>query len=255
MASCEFCKTEGQKTGSCAYCGTVSCAASVTFIYGQAERESYGSEVRLTEKYLIVRSVSQAEMVGNVGAGAVFGLVGALAATAVDTSRKKSYGFYDLKDLQKVIYPYHTNFIRKDTAIKFVNKDGSDFVLNFSGKTAGKFVNALLNVGVFVENGASVIYPVCCMKPFVNQATFAARVCQSAATFVQMTEQQFIAPPISATNVPLNHPQISNQMVCPFCGTVSENSAKFCTRCGSPLVTNQQQSASGFQVDDWRSRW
>lgn len=203
MAFCEFCKAEGQKTGTCAYCGTVYYTAGVTFIYGQTEKDSYGSEFRLTNKYLIVRSVSKAEMAGNVTAGAAFGLIGALAATAVDSARKKSYGFYDLQDLQKVIYPYHTNSLKKDTAFKFINKDGSDFVLNFNlngmfcGKAAKNFADALVKVGVFVENGTGSKYPFCCMNPFVNQATFAARVCQSAATFVKMTDEQFIAPPIS----------------------------------------------------------
>lgn len=205
MAFCEFCKVEGQKTGTCAYCGTVYYTAGVTFIYGQTEKDSYGSEFRLTNKYLIVRSVSKAEMAGNVTAGAAFGLIGALAATAVDSARKKSYGFYDLQDLQKVIYPYHTNSLKKDTAFKFINKDGSDFVLNFnlngmfSGKAAKNFADALVKVGVFVENGAGSKYPFCCMNPFVNQATFATQVCQSAATFVKMTDEQFIAPPISGT--------------------------------------------------------
>lgn len=203
MAFCEFCKAEGQKTGTCAYCGTVYYTAGVTFIYGQTEKDSYGSEFRLTNKYLIVRSVSKAEMAGNVTAGAAFGLIGALAATAVDSARKKSYGFYDLQDLQKVIYPYHTNSLKKDTAFKFINKDGSDFVLNFnlngmfSGKAAKDFAATLVNLGVFVENGAGSTYPFCCMTPFVNQATFATRVCQSAATFVKMIDEQFIAPPIS----------------------------------------------------------
>lgn len=203
MAFCEFCKAEGQKTGTCAYCGTVYYTAGVTFIYGQTEKESYGSEFRLTNKYLIVRSVSKAEMSANVSAGAAFGLIGAAVAAAVDSARKKNYGFYDLQDLQKVIYPYHTNSLKKNTALKFINKDGSDFVLNFnlngmfSGKAAKNFANALLKVGVFVENGSESKYPFCCMNPFVNQDTFATRVCASAATFVKMTDQQFIAPPIS----------------------------------------------------------
>lgn len=203
MAFCDFCKAEGQKTGSCAYCGTVYYTAGVTFIYGQTEKESYGSEFRLTDKYLIVRSVSKAEMAGNVTAGAAFGLIGALAATAVDAARKKNYGFYDLQELQKVIYPYHTNSLKKDTAFKFVNKDGSDFVLNFnlnglfSGKAAKNFADTLVKVGIYVENGAGTQYPFCCMNPFVNQATFGTRVCPSAATFVKMTDQQFIAQPIA----------------------------------------------------------
>jgi len=211
MAFCEFCKMEGQKGGACAYCGTAYYTAGVTFIYGQTEKESYGSEFRLTDKYLIVRSVSNGEMLGNVTAGAAFGVLGALAAGAVDAARKKSYGFYDLQDLQKVIYPYHTNTLKKDTAFKFVNKDGSDFILNFnlngmfSGKAAKNFADALIKVGVFVENGAGNKFSVCCMKPFVNKDTFGTRVCQSAATFVKMTEKQFIAQPINTA------PQTSQQ--------------------------------------------
>ena len=260
MAFCEFCKAEGQKTGTCAYCGTAYYTAGVTFIYGQTEKESYGSEFRLTDKYLIVRSVSKTEMAGNVTAGAAFGLLGALTATAVNAARKKSYGFYDLQDIQKVIYPYHTNSLKKDTAFKFINKDGSDFVLYFnlnglfSGKAAKNFAEALIKVGVYVENGAGITYPVCCMSPFVNQMTFGTRVCRSAATFVKMTEEQFIAPDMMGmrqayqpqsnfaqqqafsarpvTPQPMEQP--SEQKMCSACGTMNEVQARFCSKCGTP---------------------
>lgn len=286
MAFCEFCKAEGQKTGTCAYCGTVYYTAGVTFIYGQTEKDSYSSEIRLTNKYLIVRSVSKAEMVGNIAAASAVGLIGGLAATAVDSARKKSYGFYDLQDLQKVIYPYHTNSLKKDTAFKFINRDGSDFVLNFNlngmfnGNAANNFAGALVKVGVFLENGAESKYPFYCMNPFVNQATFATRVCQSAAAFVKMTDEQFIAYPISGgtqTNqaqtalqdysqpvqlapvvetiptpavnasawqtppVPVEDKK-TEQVMCSTCGSMNSNVARFCSKCGTPFASNQQSA-------------
>jgi len=335
MAFCEFCKAEGQKTGTCAYCGTVYYTAGVTFIYGQTEKESYGSEFRLTDKYLIVRSVSNGEMLGNVTAGAAFGLIGALAATAVDAARKKNYGFYDLHDLQKVIYPYHTKSLKKDTAFKFVNKDGTDFVLNFnlngmfSGKAAKNFADILVKNGIFVEDGSRTDYGVCCMKPFVNKETFGTRVCQSAATFVRMTEQQFIAPPMdgaatvqqttytqpvqqpayqtpmssvpyepekpvyqappaqpvwqepvqpavqttaheqsvssvnasawqSAWNTPASTTPVAeekvNQIMCYTCGSMNNEGARFCSKCGTQLQAEPEAPATS-PIDAWKNKW
>ena len=205
MAFCEFCKTEGQKSGQCACCGTVYYTAGVTFIYGLTEKDSHGCEFRLTNKYLIVRSVSNGEMIGNVSAGAAFGVIGMLAASAVDAARQKCYGFYDLQDLQKVIYPYCTNSMKKETAFKFVNKDGTDFILNFnlnglfSAKAARGFAEALGKVGIYIENGAGIKHSVCCTNPFVNKETFGVRVCQSAATFVKMVNKQFVAPATSGS--------------------------------------------------------
>lgn len=251
MAFCEFCKAEGQKTGTCAYCGTVYYTAGVTFIYGQTEKESYGSEFRLTDKYLIVRSVSNGEMLGNVTAGAAFGLIGALAATAVDAARKKNYGFYDLHDLQKVIYPYHTKSLKKDTAFKFVNKDGTDFVLNFnlngmfSGKAAKNFADILVKNGIFVEDGSRTNYEACCMKPFVNKDTFGTRVCQSAATFVRMTEQQFIVPPMdeAATVQQPTYTQTAQQ---PVYQTPVQPAVQ---------TTVHEQSVSSVNASAWQSAW
>lgn len=336
MAFCEFCKAEGQKTGTCAYCGTVYYTAGVTFIYGQTEKESYGSEFRLTDKYLIVRSVSNGEMLGNVTAGAAFGLIGALAATAVDSARKKNYGFYDLHDLQKVIYPYHTKSLKKDTAFKFINKDGTDFVLNFnlngmfSGKAAKNFADILVKNGIFVEDGSRTNYGVCCMNPFVNKETFGTRVCQSAATFVKMTEQQFIAPPIgtastaqqstytqpvqqpvyqappvqpiqpepempiyqappvqsiqqepvqpvmqvpvqeqaapsvnasawqSAWGAPANAAPVEekkvNQVMCYTCGSMNNEGARFCSKCGTQLQAEPEAPATS-PIDAWKNKW
>lgn len=276
MAFCDFCKAEGQKTGTCAYCGTVYYTAGVTFIYGQTEKESYGSEFRLTDKYFIVRSVSKAEMAGNVTAGAAFGLIGALAATAVDSARKKNYGFYDLQELQKVIYPYHTNSLKKDTAFKFVNKDGSDFVLNFnlnglfSGKAAKNFADTLVKVGIYVENGAGTQYPFCCMNPFVNQTTFGTRVCPSAATFVKMTDQQFIAQPISniaQTQQPVQQPvqptyqappvqPVQSVPVQPIQQQIKipNNSGYYCNLCKNPAISEDECPYCGKTLGTFKAK-
>ena len=291
MDTCEFCKTEGQKTGTCVYCGTVHYTAGVTFIYGQTEKDSYGCEFRLTNKYLIVRDLSNAEMAGNATAAAAFGLIGAFVATAVNSVRKKHYGFYDLRDIQKVIYPYHTKSLKKDTAFKFINKDGSDFILNFnlnglfSGNAAKKFADLLVKVGVFIENGAGMKYPFCCMKPFVNKATFATRVCQSASMFVKMTNEQFIATPISMEDqtvqqTPIQHspvieanlgadatvawqnawqtPPIHKEerkvetVLCTVCGSTNSIGVRFCATCGAPLTSSCQPASS---VDEWKRKW
>ncbi len=255
-----MCKADGQKTGTCAYCGTVFYTAGVTFIYGETEKESYSSEFRLTDKYLIVKCVSKAEMVGSITAeavgysigGLVGGLIGGMAANAVETSQKKSYGFYDLQELQKVIYPYHTDSLKKDTAFKFINKDGSDFVLNFnlnglfSDKAAKNFADTLVKVGIYVENGSCKQYPFCCMNPFVNRTTFGTRVCPSAATFVKMTDQQFIAQPISNVVETLQQPLYAQSAVQQ---PVSQEPVKSVE--STPILT----SAPAVDTSAWQSAW
>ena len=207
MQSCEFCNNQGQKTGSCAYCGTVYYTAGVTFIYGRTEKESFGREIRISDKYLIVRSVSTGEMLGNTTVAA-FGLVGALAASAIDSARQKMYAFYDLQEVERVIYPYKTNTLKKDTAFKFINKDGTDFVINFNlnglfcGKVAKAFADALAKTRLRVVDGSQTTYPCCCMNPFVNKDTFGTRVSSSAATFVKMVTGHFVAPPINGAAAP-----------------------------------------------------
>ena len=202
MASCEFCNAEGQKAGQCAYCGTGKYTSGASFIYGKKEGEACACEFTLTDKYLIVRSLSAGETMGMAAAGAAFGVLGVLTAAAVNAAIDKSYGFYDLQEVEKVIFPYFTKGIKKELAFKFVNKDGTDFVLlfnqsGFSGKKVAKtFSEVLPKLGIPMEDGTGRQNEVCCEKPFVDAKTFGLRVCQSAAAFVKLEKKQFVVAPM-----------------------------------------------------------
>jgi hypothetical protein len=237
---CELCGTEGQKALTCAYCGTNQIATVVTFIYGASKKESCNCEIRLTNKYLITRNVSKKELVSGTVAGAAFGLIGAAAAAAVDSARQKCYGYLDLQDIEKAIYPYHTQEAKSKTAVKLINRDGSDFVLNFnmngalfSVKTAKTFVELLSGTGIPVENGAGTVYPVYCMKPYMNADTLGKLVCHSAATFVKMSVDQMIMPPMDTVSAPAVP---SRPALCPHCGTAILGEDKFCGTCGFHLM-------------------
>lgn len=213
MANCEFCKNMLQPKSACPCCGTVISSATATFIYGQSDKASSGCAINVTNKFLIIRSVSKSELASMTGAASM-GLIGAVIGEAINSSIKKVYAYYDLTEIQKVIYPYHNYKLKKDTAIKFVNRDGTDFiiVLNmnglFSPKAARNFVNGLMKVGLQVEDGSAVNHGYeFCSHPFVNESTFSTRVCSSAATFVQHGQKQFIAPVISNNQFSNSAPQ------------------------------------------------
>lgn len=268
MATCKLCKNKIEKSGICPYCGTGYLELRVIFIYGQTHRESSLGSVCLTDKYLMVKKVSAFE--GVIGRN--FGIVGILIEDIIRSIRKKHYAYYDLRDVQKVIYPYLTDKLKKEVALKFVNKDGSDFVLRIDTLSAKKncraFAETLASLGVYVEDGSASTHQVHCERPFVNAQTFHTRICPSAATFVQMGKKQFVAQPISnnafvnqqqnsyyqqVTPTPVMatpnqnqayqipniayapNPVVQTVKVCHNCGAEVKPTAKFCTKCGSPL--------------------
>lgn len=217
MDICKLCKTEGETAGKCSKCGNSYFNGVADFIYGKIEKESTGCECILTNKYLIVRHISRKEMLGSTTAVAAGGLLGAAVAGAVQKARKFTYGFYDLKEIDKVVYPFNAKGIKTDTAFKFILKDGSDFILHFDlngmfcKKVAKNFLKSLETAGIKAEQGSSEKQPQCCQKPFVNKENFFLHVAHSAGKFVQLAEGQFIAPPCTAdgstTPLPETAPQ------------------------------------------------
>lgn len=278
MASyCRFCKTPGQKTAQCANCGTVLYCGNHEFIYGRIRKESAMAEVNLTDKYLIIRAFTAKDTLGDGLAGG-FGVLGVLTASAIDSDKKKIYAYYDLRDLQKVVFPYRTNDLKKDTAFWFVDRDGRDFILNYNdfgaAKGTKKILEALMKVGLPIENGDGIVHPVCCANPLVDKDTFGRRVARSAATFVHMSDKQFVAPAASASApvqptapvapmqpaapyVPVQtEPPVAPQtpqLMCAACGTMNIGTAKFCVRCGASLSAPQKsESPAAGWLDKWK---
>lgn len=201
MDFCKLCKTDGETAGKCKNCGNSYFDGCADFIYGKTEKESFGCECILTNKYLIVRRVTKKEMLGGTAMVATGGLLGAAVNSAINKARKMTFGFYDINEFDKVIFPFNAKGIKTDTAFRIVNKDGSDFILHFDlngmfcKKIAKSFQKALETAGIKIEQGSSEKQTQCCQKPFVNEQNFYLRVAPSAAKFVQLTEEQFVASP------------------------------------------------------------
>lgn len=199
MAHCEFCKNEHDRKQACPYCGTPLFSVVGDVIYGATEREVAPADLTLTDRFLIMRRVTAGETMGAAAAGAAFGAIGVLVASAAEGARKKLYAYYDLREVQKFIYPYHTAALKKDVAVKLVNRDGTDVVFKFSPRAAKQFVERLQSLSVYVENGVGTQYTACCMAPFVDAKSYALRVCHAAGAFVRIEGEQFVAPPIEST--------------------------------------------------------
>lgn len=199
MAHCEFCKNEHDRKQACPYCGTPLFSVVGDVIYGATEREVVPAELTLTDRFLILRRVTAGETMGTAAAGAAFGMIGVLVASAAEGARKKLYAYYDLREVQKFIYPYHTAVLKKDVAVKLVNRDGTDMVFKFPPRAAKQFVERLQSISVYVENGVGTQYTACCMAPFVDAKSYALRVCHAAGAFVRIEGEQFVAPPIEST--------------------------------------------------------
>lgn len=177
MRRCEFCN-EVLSQGICQSCGSVKYRGAASFIYGVTEKDKYPCETYLTDKYVIVRKRSNASFVGQ-SAAAVGGVVGALIAEGVHKNMASGFGYYPLANIQSAIYPYRTDKIKNNLAIKFINKDNTDFILLFNknGLTSGifvkKFIKALISSGMLIDSGLNRKYgKVYCENPFVNINTF-----------------------------------------------------------------------------------
>ena len=298
MATCEFCKNTIQDKMPCPYCGTVIATAIATFVYGQTKKQTHACEVVVTDKYIIVRSISKKEAAATIGATVAsvgFGVLGVLAAAGINKmTNKKCYGYYDLADVQKAIFPYHNDIYQKEaSAIKIINKDGTDFIihLNRNAEIARTFAEGLAKAGVYVENGSASNYGhVFCSQPFVDENTFGTRVCQSAAAFVQLDKRQFVVSSNTAETAS-NQYQVMPQMVqpqattseklptiennsfdtkqvaactegikvCPGCGKQFDKPARFCTGCGHAFAkiesTSETKSVPEWNADQWESQW
>lgn len=262
-ACCEYCKSSGQITGDCAFCGRLLWSGMAAFIFGTFKNESRVCELHLTDRYLIVRPANMGAAVGSVAVAAIGGLVGGLIAEGVTAAKRSAeqryYAFYDLRDVRRIIFPYFAKNLKGHQALRFEYWDGSDFVLLFNqnglfgAQSAQKFAAELMQLGLAVENGTGCEQPVCCFRPLVNAATFANYLAPSAAFVEQQStrlaagasysaspEQGYFQPAQrNATEQPqpTNVPPARATLLCPDCGTELPRRARFCSKCGRALLT------------------
>lgn len=284
MSVCEFCKNENQVTATCAYCGNFICGGSGNFVFG-SQGEKMSAEVKITTKYIIIRKLSKTELATSVGAGAGFGLVGALVANGINAAMKKTYAYYDIQEIEKAIYPYQNKKYKKDLAVKIINKDGTDFILVFdmnglfSSKSAKIMIDGIAKAGIFIENGLGKNYGAeYCSHPFVNMDTFGVRICKSASTFVKMTDKNYVAESANnSVNAPSFQMPVKNevkvdaftaqhennsgntdvkaQITCAMCGEKTESGSKFCPKCGASLIKESKTEPTTFNVEQWKNQW
>lgn len=249
MARCEYCKNEIPKGSHCPYCGKMLIyMAEAKFVSGATFSESAICEVTLTDKYILLRKVSMAEHIRS-GTNAQLGLTGFLVNNTVDRIKKKSHGYYDLREIQKVVYPCKTTSLNKDNVFRVVNKDGTDFAIacdssGFLGpkKTAKKIADFFRSFNIPVEDGSNAPQPTFSMHPFVDKETFGRRVCGSAASFVQLTDEQFVSGYISEfpkQNYVQQHRPFAGRpqfVFCTACGNKVSWDSNFCDECGNRII-------------------
>ena len=109
------------------------------------------------------------------------------------------YGFYDLKEIEKVIYPYRNSKFKKNNALKIVNKDGSDMIIKqvIGAVSMDKLAACFQAGGVKIDSSCTDYGKVFCSKPFVDKKTMGARICPSALGFVKPVKGNFAAESVS----------------------------------------------------------
>ena len=120
MARCDFCKAAEIVAGTCPNCGRILCNFQECHIISGTKPSTELARISITDKYMML----YIRGAGKTVASASFGLLGALAAEALSSGNR--YGFYDLKEIEKVIYPYRNSKFKKDNALKIVNKEGNE---------------------------------------------------------------------------------------------------------------------------------
>jgi len=212
-------------------------ALNGAFVFGPSESDMRPVEFILTDKYILIREVSAVNTVDS------------------NDAKNSSYAFYDLKEIDRVIYPYYTKRFGKSPVFRFVNLDGTDFVLSFGfvQKTLDKLAQTFMSVGLMVATGARV-YDICCEKPFVDFDSCIKRVSISAAQFVELADGQFVAPRI----LPEKHevvppvPTIDTESIVDWSSewekTVSDIAAP-------PVEVEEEPAPDTPSIVDWSSEW
>ncbi len=260
MARCDFCKSAELVAGTCPNCGRILCNFQECHIISGANPSFELARISITDKYMML----YIKGTGKTVAAASFGLLGALAAEALSSGNR--YGFYDLKEIQKVIYPYRNSKFKKDNALKIVNKDGSDMIIKqvVGAVSMDKIAACFKAGGVAIDSSCADHGKLFCAKPFVDKKTMAARICPSAVSFVKPVKGNFPAESVSGQSVsqPVPEPvsaepvkQERPEVICtaPVEARAEENQAakepvfsppvqetaakfKFCFKCGNKIA-------------------
>ncbi len=197
---CPMCKTAERQDKRCPNCGLfIVSDTEMDLIYGTSFRQRVTVRFSFTDRYLIIHRLKGLEK--STGG---FGVLGGAIVSAVTLTVKESklpYGYYGLNELKEVIYPYRNKKFKKNKAIKFVFKDGSDFIVKDIFEDNLLLISKCLpKLGIPVVDGSNVDNgEVFCKKPFVTEDTVGLRVCSTAAGFIKMFPENFSVEPIIKT--------------------------------------------------------
>ena len=175
-----MCKTAEREDKKCPNCGTfIISDYELDLIYGTSYRQRVEVRFSFTDRYLIIHRNKGLEKSGNG-----FGVIGGVIVSAVTLTVKESklpYGYYGLNELKEVIYPYRNKKFKKNKALKFVFKDGSDFIVRDLIEDRLTLISkCLAKLGVTVIDGKGIDNgDTFCQKPFVTADTVGLRVVEA----------------------------------------------------------------------------
>ena len=185
MSNCKFCgnQTVGQH---CPYCGQLQeFLMEVSFIYGPSKKDAAQIDLWITNRYLIVHTISQREQFGRSLSGGLGGLIGFGIGKAVQGSAQ-AYGFYDLAEISYIRYPYDTFGVKPGSSFQVVLQSGQDFIINaIKAQPARKAIDALAAIGIQVITDREMHGNTFCTNPAENASTLGSRLCPSAQAFVR----------------------------------------------------------------------
>lgn len=237
MARCDYCKSAELIGATCPNCGRILCNFQECHIISGTKASTELARITITDKYMIL----YVRGTGKTVAAASFGVLGALAANALSSGNR--YGFYDLKEIEKVVYPYRNSKFKKDNALKIVNKDGSDMIIKqvIGAVSMDKLAVCFKAGGVPIDSSGTDYGKVFCNKPFVDKKTMAARICPSAVGFVKPVKGNFAAESVGGAveSAPAPTPTpVQPVNVEPVQASSTQQDApafKFCFKCGNKI--------------------
>ncbi len=239
MSFCDFCKSADTFAGICPNCGKYLFGNEKCRVISGITASSELATISLTNKYMFLNARSTAEKVAT----STLGLLGIFLYAIFRPHNR--YGFYDLREIERVIYPYRNKKLKNNMALKIVNKDGSDMIIKQvrGGIDMNRLVTYFQKAGVKIDSSCVEYGNVFCAAPFVDKKTMARRICPSAAGFVRQVKGNFVAKPIcgveKSTQTQFNiwkaetstREQIGKK--CYKCGAKLASDDLFCGKCGS----------------------
>ena len=264
---CRFCGKEITNS-KCTDCGSENYEAGGRILYGKNDGDRCNCMMYITDKYLFIGRVADNYFKKQrVGRG--FGLVGMIVADA-SSDAPKTYGYYPLNQIQKVIFPFLNTRIDDKEAVKLVMKNGKDVILIFdqpgafdgTRKVRKTMVEKLRAAAVQFEDGSGKNHgSEYCVDPLVNADTFdrlrpkdwipekvpskepaPARSMSDAEKQKANEAMKLAAVMMKATAKKQEEatPKVE-RIPCETCGTFVLKGKKFCTGCGAPMEKREKK--------------